>query len=101
MKTNTIERLKEAGWASGDAADFLGMSDDERSYLEAKLSLARKVEELRKEAGLSQAALAAAMKTSQPNIARMEKKPETASLDILFKTLISLGISPKKIGSLL
>lgn len=101
MNANTLEKLKRAGWANGDAADFLDMSEEERSYLEAKLRLARKVEELRKKGGLSQAALASAMKTSQPNIARMERKPESVSLDMLFKTLISLGLSAKKIASLL
>ena len=101
MNANTLEKLKKAGWASGDAADFLDMSEEERSYLEAKLRLARKVEEIRKKGGLSQAALASAMKTSQPNIARMERKSESVSLDMLFKTLISLGLSAKKIASLL
>lgn len=101
MNANTIEKLKKAGWASGDASDFLGMSADERSYLEAKLRLARKVEEIRKKGGMSQAALASAMKTSQPNIARLERKPECVSLDMLFRTLISLGLPAKKITSLL
>ena len=101
MKTMTTERLKDAGWTSGDAADFLGMSDTERSYLDAKLRLANRVEELRKEKGLSQGALASALKTSQPNIARMENRPENVSLDMLFKTLLSLGLSARKIASLL
>ena len=101
MNSNTIDKLKKAGWASGDAADFLEMSTEERSYLEAKLRLARKIEELRKKEGMSQAALAAAMKTSQPNIARLERKPECVSLDMLFRTLISLGLPSKKIASLL
>ena len=101
MNANVVEKLKKAGWTSGDAADFLGMDEAERVYLEAKLRLARKVEELRKKEGLSQSALALAMKTSQPNIARMEKKPESVSLDMLFKTLISLGLPAKKIASLL
>ncbi len=101
MNANVIEKLKTAGWSNGDAADFLGMNDAERAYLEAKLRLARKVEEIRKKGGMSQAALASAMKTSQPNIARMERKPESVSLDMLFKTLISLGLPSKKIASLL
>ena len=101
MNTKTIEKLKKAGWACGDAADFLGMSEEERSFLEAKLRLATKVQELRKKEGVSQAALASSMKTSQPNIARMERKPESVSLDMLFKTLISLGMPVKKIASLL
>lgn len=101
MKVSTVEKLKNAGWASGDAADFLGMNDIERSYLEAKLRLANRVEELRKEKGLSQGELASTLKTSQPNIARMENRPENVSLDMLFKTLLSLGLSARKIASLL
>ncbi len=101
MKARVVEKLKEAGWTSGDAADFLDMSDTERSYLEAKLRLANRVEELRKEKGLSQGALASALKTSQPNIARMENRPESVSLDMLYKTLLALGLSARKIASLL
>jgi hypothetical protein len=36
----------------------------------------------------------------QPNFARLEKNPERVTMDMLFKILLSLGNSPKRIAAL-
>ena len=63
MDSKKRKRLEAAGWTFGNAEDFLGMSPEEAAYLEIKLTLAREVEAQRKKAGLSQAELAAKLKT--------------------------------------
>jgi ribosome-binding protein aMBF1 (putative translation factor) len=99
MDSKKRKRLEAAGWTFGNAEDFLGMSPEEAAYLEIKLTLAREVEAQRKKAGLSQAELAAKLKTRQPNIARIENAQQGVSLDALFKTLLALGLTPRKIAA--
>jgi ribosome-binding protein aMBF1 (putative translation factor) len=99
MDSKKRKRLEAAGWTFGNAEDFLGMSPEEASYLEVKLTLAREVEAQRKKAGLSQSDLAAKLKTRQPNIARLEKAQQGVTIDALFKTLLALGLTPRKIAA--
>ena len=40
MKQTKKARLEAAGWRVSDAAEFLGLSDDERRFVELKLALA-------------------------------------------------------------
>ena len=53
MDSKQRKRLEAAGWTFGNAEDFLGMSPEEASYLEDKLTPAREVEAQRKKAGQS------------------------------------------------
>ena len=99
MDNKKRKRLEAAGWTFGNVEDFLGMPPEEVAYLQVKLTLAREVEIQRKKAGLSQAALAAKLKTRQPNIARIEKAQPSVTIDALFKTLLALGLSPRKIAA--
>ena len=101
MDARKQKKLQAAGWKLGNEEDFLGMSPEEAAYLKVKLTLAREVEAQRQKAGLSQTALAAKLKTRQPNIARLEGAPESVSIDALFKTLLALGLSPRKIAAAL
>jgi ribosome-binding protein aMBF1 (putative translation factor) len=100
MNTEKRKRLEASGWVSGDAADFLGMSPEEARLLKIKLNLAREIESQRKKKGLSQTTLAARNDMKQPNFARLEKNPERVTMDMLFKILLSLGNSPKRIAAL-
>ena len=101
MDSKKRKRLEAAGWTFGNPEDFLGMSPEEASYLEVKLTLAREVESQRKKAGLSQSDLAAKLKTRQPNISLLEKAQQNVTIDALFKTLLTLGLSPRKIAAVL
>jgi hypothetical protein len=40
MRAEKKRQLERAGWVVGDAEDFLGLSADERRFIEAKLALA-------------------------------------------------------------
>jgi len=100
MISDKRKRLEAAGWVSGDAADFLGMSKEEARLLEIKLNLAREIASQRRKKGLSQAELAEKVDMRQPNVARLEKNPGRVTIDVLFKILLSLGNSPKRIAAL-
>jgi ribosome-binding protein aMBF1 (putative translation factor) len=83
--------LEADGWWTGDAADFLGMDEEERQELELRLGLARAIRERRKERNLTQKQLAARLGTSQPRVAKIEMADWGVSLDQMLKALRALG----------
>ena len=100
MNSAKLKRLKEAGWEMGNAEDFLGMSPEEAQLLRIKLQLAREIELQRKSKGLTQSAMAEQLDMKQSNVSRLAKNPNNVTIDLLFKILMSLGNSPRKIASL-
>src|SRR4051794_4316414 len=89
---NEVEKaLLAAGWKSGDAADLLGMNEEERQVLDARVQLAKAVRELRKEANLTQTELARRLKSTQPRVARLEAAASDVSVDQMFKALVAAG----------
>ncbi len=40
MKKDKLDKLKAAGWAVGNASEFLGLSPEEEKFVELKLTLA-------------------------------------------------------------
>ena len=101
MNAEKRKRLEAAGWKFGSAADFLNLTPAEESYIELKLTLAHELEAKRREKNLTQKALAAKLKTSQPRVAMMEKGDPSVSLDLLFRALLALGIKPRKLMAML
>ena len=77
MDPKKRQSLEAAGWKIGDAADFLGMSEDERQILDARVALAMEVRRLRQKSGMTQTQLAGRMKTSQPRVVKIEHAAPT------------------------
>lgn len=98
MNSNKKRRLEQAGWVTGGAADFLGLSDEESRFVEMKLALAAGVRELRVKRGLTQTALATRLKSSQSRVAKMEAGDRSVSLDLLVRSLLSVGASSAEIA---
>ena len=69
--SHTVKRLKEAGWRVGTADEFLGLSKQESALVEVKLRLARRLRALRARRGLSQAAVARLVRSSQSRVAKI------------------------------
>jgi transcriptional regulator with XRE-family HTH domain len=84
------KRAEAAGWRTGDAADFLGMTDDERRLLDLRLTVANAVRRLRAARGWTQKDLARALKTSQPRVADIELGARP-SLDQMFRAFFAAG----------
>ena len=101
MNAEKRKRLEAAGWKFGTVADFLNLTPAEEAYIEMKLALARELEARRRGKNLTQKALAAKLKTSQPRVAMMEKGDPSVSLDLLFRALLALGIKPRKLVAVL
>lgn len=91
MDKKTKKRLAEAGWESGDAKDFLGLTDAEAEFIEMKLALADDLRTRRVERHLNQTQVARLVGSSQSRVAKMEAADPSVSVDLLIRTLLKLG----------
>ncbi len=98
MNSSKKKRLEHAGWVVGDAAQFLQLSDEERRFVELKFALAGGVRELRERRGLTQAALADRLGSSQSRVAKMEAADRSVSLDLMMRSLLSIGATASEIA---
>jgi hypothetical protein len=101
VRADKRRRLERAGWAVGDAGDFLDLSPEERQFVEVKLALADGVRKRREQLGLTQLQVAQRLGSSQSRIAKMEAADRTVSTDLLLKALFRLGGSPRDVARLL
>ena len=101
MKADKKNRLERAGWRVGDAGDCLKLSAGERRFVDLKLALATGVRHLRERRGLTQAALAKQLRSSQSRVAKMESADASVSLDLMMRSLLSIGATPSGIAKLI
>jgi transcriptional regulator with XRE-family HTH domain len=92
------KRLEAAGWKVGDAAEFLELTAVEAQLVEVKLALGDHMREVRRRRHLTQAQLAERIGSSQSRVAKMEAADTSVSLDLLVKSLLSLGAPMGDIG---
>ena len=93
------QRLEAAGWRVGDAADFLGLSPQEVAFIEIKLSLCKRLKQLRLNQNLSQESLAKKIHSSQSRVAKMEAGDPSVSIDLIIRTLLTMGVSREDLAT--
>jgi predicted transcriptional regulator len=93
--------LEAKGWRIGTAKDFLGITEEESAYIELKIRLAEGLRQRRQEKGLSQVDLAAKLQSSQSRVAKMEAGDPSVSLDLLIRSLITLGASERELSRII
>jgi DNA-binding transcriptional regulator YiaG len=86
-------------WVEGTVQEFLALSDADMELIETRLAASRLLKATRQQKKLTQAAVAAALHTSQSRLAKMEAGDPSVSLDLLFKSLFALGITQKRLVS--
>jgi len=91
-------RLEAAGWSVGDSAEFLKLSPAEVAFIELRFELADYLRALRKGGGMTQAQAATHLGSSQSRVAKMEAADPSVSLDLIVKSLLSLGATPGDIS---
>jgi len=101
MEKRKQRRAAGAGWKVGSTADFLGLSEAESAMVELRLRLGDALRSRRMTRGLSQAALAKRLGSSQSRVAKMEAADATVSLDLLLRGLLVLGASPRDVAKAL
>lgn len=98
MQQSKQNELEGAGWRIGSVEEFLGLTPDESAYIEMKLALSASLRERRLEHKLSQVELAKMIHSSQSRVAKMEAGDPSVSIDLIVKSLLALGASPKDLA---
>jgi len=101
MKRDKKQRLERAGWHVSNTATFLGLTDTEQRFIDLKLALAAGLRQLRERRGLTQAALAKQLGSSQSRIAKLEAADTSVSVDLMIRSLIGVGAGPAEIAKII
>lgn len=101
MKKHTAAKLAEKGWQVGSPADFLELTPEEAAYVECKVALAQLLVKKRKALHLTQAELAKRMGSSQSRLAKIEKAESSVTIDLVLRSLFSLGVQSREIAKAL
>lgn len=101
MREQKRKRLEAKGWKVGSTQEFLGLTDEESAYIDMKLRLARSLRELRQRRGLTQGDFAKLLRSSQSRVAKMEAGDASVSLDLLIRSLLSLGTSSAAVSRII
>lgn len=101
MNKTKRKRLERKGWKVGGADEFLGLSPEESEYIELKLELSRSLRERREAQKLTQTDLAEQLGSSQSRVAKMEAGDPSVSIDLLFRSLFSLGATKRDLARII
>lgn len=101
MKAKTKRALARAGWKVGSATELLKLTPAEAALVDLRLRLVDGVRALRARQRLSQTNFAQHLNSSQAHVARLEAGDSSASLDLLLRTLLTLGATKKEIAKLI
>jgi predicted XRE-type DNA-binding protein len=101
VRENKRRRLEAKGWRVGSAQEFLGLSTEEAAYVELKVRLASGLRDWRRRRKLTQAQLATRLGSSQSRIAKMEAGDPSVSLDLLIRSLLTLGTSRRELSRIM
>jgi DNA-binding XRE family transcriptional regulator len=98
MLASKRKKLEKLGWKVGLADEFLNLSPEETVYIEMKINLGHSVKEHRLKKKLSQQELAKLIRSSQSRVAKIETGDPSVSIDLMVKSLLSLGASRKELA---
>ena len=101
MKQSKKQRLERAGWAVSDASSFLGLSAEEARFVELKLALAAGGRHFRERRGLTQAALAKQLGSSQSRVAKMEAGEASVTRRSHDQALLEIGAKTSDIAAII
>lgn len=101
MDAKKRKRLAKAGWRVGNAADFLGLSEEETALVEMRLALSQSLKERRLASGFTQSTLAKQLGSSQSRVAKLEAADPSVSLELLIRALLAVGASRKEVATAL
>jgi DNA-binding transcriptional regulator YiaG len=100
MIASKRKKLEAAGWKLGSASEFLELSDAEAMLVNMKLALATTVRQLRQSKKITQNEFARLIGSSQSRVAKLEAADRSVSMELLVKSLATLGVSRAQIGKI-
>jgi transcriptional regulator with XRE-family HTH domain len=77
------------------------LTKEESAFVEMKLALANGVKRRRQARGLTQTQLAKQIRSSQSRVAKMEAADHSVSIDLLVKTLLTMGTSRTELARII
>ena len=98
MRAEKRKRLEGKGWKVAGPKELLGLSDEEAAYIELRLKLAEGLKARRSARGMTQTALARAVRSSQSRVAKMEAGDPSVSIDLLIRSLLAMGATRKELA---
>ena len=101
MREEKRRRLEAKGWKIGTAQEFLRLSAEEAAYVDLKVRLATALRDRRRRRNLTQADLAKRLQSSQSRIAKMEAGDPSVSVDLLIRSLLTLGASRRELSRMI
>ena len=101
MPDRKKSRLAKQGWVEGDYGDFLGLTDEERAFVEMKAQLVQALRKEREAQHLTQTEVARLIGSGQSRVAKMEAGDPSVSLDLLIRALMRLGKTRREVGRLI
>ena len=101
MEPEKKQRLQARGWKVGTAQDFLDLSPEEALLVDIKARLAVALTALRQKRKLTQTALARRLASSQSRVAKMEAGDRSVSLELLVRSLVSLGATRQELAKVI
>lgn len=101
MDAKKRKRLEAAGWKMGGAADFLELTAEEAAVVEMRLAVSGALRVRRQRQGLTQAALAKKLHSSQSRVAKMEAADPSISLDLLLRAFFATGATKRDLARVL
>ena len=92
------QKLEAAGWKVGTVAELLELTPEEEAIVEIRVALSKSLKKMRQQEQLSQQKLAEKTNSSQSRVAKMEAADRSVSIDLLVKSLLSLGATREDIA---
>jgi predicted XRE-type DNA-binding protein len=87
MKPELRKKPAAAGWTTGDAADFFGLSDEQRQLLDPRVAIATIIRRECKAQNITQKHLAMRLHLTQPRVAKIEAAAPDVSFDQMLRAL--------------
>jgi DNA repair ATPase RecN len=94
MEPTKRQKLEAAGGKIITVAEFLDLSPEEMEMIEIRLSLSKLLKKFRE-----QQKLAEKINSSRSRVAKMEASDSSVSIDLLIKSLLSLGATREDIAT--
>ena len=101
MEKHKKQQLTARGWKVGTADAFLGLTAEEAAYVELKLVLSDHLKQQRQQRKLTQGELGKLLQSSQSRVAKMEAGDPSVSLDLLVRSLLTLGASREDLARMI
>jgi DNA-binding transcriptional regulator YiaG len=101
MNTTKRKKLESAGWKVGSVAEFLGLNAEEKLLVEMKLAFAESIKKRRQKLDITQQQFAKKLGSSQSRVAKIEKADRSVSMELLVRSLVTLGASREEIGNMI